>query len=458
MPPEAVDDIVAETFLVVWRRLDDVPEPPLPWLLTVARNVAGTERRGAARRQRLWLKAQTGRVEGYDPGGPEIGDGRILGALARLNERDREVLTLVAWDGLTPAQAAAVLGEPSVRFRQRLHRAGQRLRAELAAAPRPGGARINPSRPRPHRRLHMNTPPGTDPELLALIRRVDPMRDPRVQADAGLDTEAALRLLAPELDRPSAVRGPRRWRPRALRVAVLAGAVVAALFVVANVGSTGDGSAVSPAQAMLISHVRAATLLPPRAIYEEEDVSVTGRDGSTVTPQFHDWKSTSPPYNTRSIEFQNGKVRWEQSFVNGRLDLYDPATNTIYLAPSVLPHQVPDNPNLNSSLSEVHDLLTHPGGVTVNAHAVLDGAPAIKFNSDGGRFSYWVSPSDYRPLQVEDRLFRAIGRFPIVRVLTGASASPRLLSLQAQLPGAKVDASSADYQAARQRLILNSHG
>ena len=43
MPPEAVDDIVSETFLVVWRRLDDVPEPALPWLLIVARNVVGTE-------------------------------------------------------------------------------------------------------------------------------------------------------------------------------------------------------------------------------------------------------------------------------------------------------------------------------------------------------------------------------------------------------------------------------
>ena len=132
VPSEVVDDIVSETFLVLWRRLDDVPEVPLPWLLAITRNVVGTEWRGAARRERLWLKAQTGHVEGCDPGEPEIADGRVLGALAVLKERDREALTLVAWDGLTPAQAAAVLGEPSARFRQRLHRAGRRLRAELA--------------------------------------------------------------------------------------------------------------------------------------------------------------------------------------------------------------------------------------------------------------------------------------------------------------------------------------
>jgi RNA polymerase sigma-70 factor (ECF subfamily) len=132
MPPEIVDDIVSETFLVVWRRLDDVPEAPLPWLLAVARNVLGTEWRRVARRERLWLKAQSWHVENCDPGEPESEDGRVLAALAVLKERDREALTLVAWDGLTPAQTAAVLGEPPARFRQRLHRAGRRLRAELA--------------------------------------------------------------------------------------------------------------------------------------------------------------------------------------------------------------------------------------------------------------------------------------------------------------------------------------
>jgi len=137
VPAEAVDDIVSETFLVVWRRLDEVPQPSLAWLLAVARNVAGTERRGAARRQRLWLKAQSRHVEGCERGEAEIADGRVLSALARLKERDREALTLVAWDGLTPAEAAAVLGEPSVRFRQRLHRAGRRLRAQLPAELRP---------------------------------------------------------------------------------------------------------------------------------------------------------------------------------------------------------------------------------------------------------------------------------------------------------------------------------
>jgi hypothetical protein len=306
----------------------------------------------------------------------------------------------------------------------------------------------------------MNTRLDSDPELLALVRRADPMRDRRVQANAGLDTESALRLLTPELDRPSAPRRARRRRRSALRVAVLAGAVAAAVFVVANVASTGNGSAVSPAQAQtILRHVRAALLFPPHAIYEEETVNTgTARDGATHTSGWHEWLSTSPPYNTRSIQFANGKVLWEQAFVNGRPDLYDPATNTIYLAPGAASAPVGckrcsgDSPQSTSALSEVQDLLTQ-SKVTINRNAVLDGKPAIELTSDRGRFSYWISPSTYQPLQSVDRFFPGITRFPIVRVLTGSAASPRLLSLQVQHPGATVDHSSTDYAAARLRLI-----
>jgi RNA polymerase sigma-70 factor (ECF subfamily) len=55
---EAVDDVVSEAFTVAWRRLDDIPDDPLPWLLGVARNVVGTARRGEARRLRLQSQAQ----------------------------------------------------------------------------------------------------------------------------------------------------------------------------------------------------------------------------------------------------------------------------------------------------------------------------------------------------------------------------------------------------------------
>jgi RNA polymerase sigma-70 factor (ECF subfamily) len=131
---EAVDDIVSETFTVAWRRLDDIPEDPLPWLLGVARNVVGTARRGEARRLRLQTRAEADYQAPTDEREPKLDSGLVNAALERLNERDREALTLVGWEGLTPTQAAAVVGIPANRFRVRLHRAGRRLRWALDAA------------------------------------------------------------------------------------------------------------------------------------------------------------------------------------------------------------------------------------------------------------------------------------------------------------------------------------
>jgi RNA polymerase sigma factor (sigma-70 family) len=134
--PEAVEDAVAETFLVAWRRLDDVPAEPLPWLYGVARRTLANQRRGQARRAAL-----TARLELELPTlPPQSGDGRVLEALGALGARDRELLMLVAWEGLSPAEAAVALGSSAVACRVRLHRARTRLAALLdRAAPRPDG-------------------------------------------------------------------------------------------------------------------------------------------------------------------------------------------------------------------------------------------------------------------------------------------------------------------------------
>ncbi len=129
-PADVVDDIVAETFLVAWRRLDDVPEPALPWLLGVARRVLSTHRRGDRRRRELGSRlaaTQSMSLAAWS----EDGEERTLAALAALSEKDREALMLIAWEGLTPKQAAVVLNEPAGRFRVRLHRAKRRIKALL---------------------------------------------------------------------------------------------------------------------------------------------------------------------------------------------------------------------------------------------------------------------------------------------------------------------------------------
>lgn len=129
------DDVVADTFLVAWRRLDDVPADDgeaRAWLFGTARRLMANRRRKDARMV-AWAGAdRTGEPSAADPGSAV--DARLdLGrAFATLAAGDQECLALVAWDGLTAGQAAGVLGISANAFAVRLHRARQRLRAALA--------------------------------------------------------------------------------------------------------------------------------------------------------------------------------------------------------------------------------------------------------------------------------------------------------------------------------------
>jgi RNA polymerase sigma-70 factor, ECF subfamily len=125
--PEAlVDDVVSETFVVCLRRIDQVPQEPLPWLYAVAWKTLANERRKQAR------EAHT---DSLPLGAPApVGDGVLAAAFNALSEGDREVLRLVAWEGLSLAHAATVLGCSGVACRVRYHRAKTRLASTLAAA------------------------------------------------------------------------------------------------------------------------------------------------------------------------------------------------------------------------------------------------------------------------------------------------------------------------------------
>lgn len=126
---ETAQDVVAETFLVAWRRLDVVPDDALPWLYGVARRVLANQRRADSRRDALARRLAV-HTEVSDRQS-EVGDASLLRALARLPEASREALLLVAWDGLDRGRAAAALGCRPARLRVRLHRARRRLAREL---------------------------------------------------------------------------------------------------------------------------------------------------------------------------------------------------------------------------------------------------------------------------------------------------------------------------------------
>ncbi len=128
----AVDDAVADTFLVAWRRLDDVPDAPLPWLLGVARRVLADQRRAAGRRRSLTerLRLVSSALPAWEP--PQGLSAELTDALRELTEHEREALLLVAWDGLAPAEAAVAAGCSPAAFRVRLHRARRRVASALS--------------------------------------------------------------------------------------------------------------------------------------------------------------------------------------------------------------------------------------------------------------------------------------------------------------------------------------
>ncbi len=126
------DDLVAETLEIAWRRLDQVPEDdPLPWLFAVARNLLRNKRRSEGRRALLLARLAGERADAHAGESATSQEAVLLGALASLRPDDQEILKLVAWDGLSPSQAAVVLGCSPLAARTRLHRARNRLAKRL---------------------------------------------------------------------------------------------------------------------------------------------------------------------------------------------------------------------------------------------------------------------------------------------------------------------------------------
>ena len=132
---DAVDDVVAETFAIAWRRIRDVPaDAELPWLLGVARRVLANAHRADDRRGRLAdrLEAWTPRTPPSDLD-PADAD-RVRAALAALSAGDCDLLLLVEVDGLGRDVAAVALGVSRALVRVRLHRARRRFATAFVAA------------------------------------------------------------------------------------------------------------------------------------------------------------------------------------------------------------------------------------------------------------------------------------------------------------------------------------
>lgn len=131
--PETAEDVLADTLLVCWRRVAELPEDPLPWAYGVAANCLRNAQRSARRQDRVAARLA---AQPADSDPPE--DAALHEAMARLRAADAELLRLWAWEDLGPAEIGLALGCSANAASIRLHRARSRLAAELRKIP--GGA------------------------------------------------------------------------------------------------------------------------------------------------------------------------------------------------------------------------------------------------------------------------------------------------------------------------------
>ncbi|MGH3305211.1 MAG: RNA polymerase sigma factor [Streptosporangiaceae bacterium] len=140
--PDTARDVLADTFLVVWRRLSAVPEESCnirPWLYGVARKVLANIERSSRRaelltaqlRDQLWTMEKP-----QDPANWITGHMRLNRALEQLSKNDREALRLIGWEELTISEAAVAMSCSRAAMAVRLHRARRRLALVLNTSDR----------------------------------------------------------------------------------------------------------------------------------------------------------------------------------------------------------------------------------------------------------------------------------------------------------------------------------
>jgi RNA polymerase sigma-70 factor (ECF subfamily) len=134
------EDVVAEAFLVVWRRFSEAPAKECDaraWVFGIARNLMLNAQRGEQRRQALGVRlAETTAVDSSNSHADLVSSRiDVSRAWALLSEVHQEALGLAVFENLAAPQAAKVLGISPVAFRLRLTRARRTLRLLLDHLP-----------------------------------------------------------------------------------------------------------------------------------------------------------------------------------------------------------------------------------------------------------------------------------------------------------------------------------
>jgi hypothetical protein len=265
-----------------------------------------------------------------------------------------------------------------------------------------------------------------------------------------------------ELEQAVARDLARRPRRLALRVAVVGVAAAAVALGVLSTLPGGGASAVERAQAALT--VETGTIL---------HVDMLGRqvnpDGSVATWEDESWQLEERPFARRQVETSSNAPRAETTLVDGVQQLYDAATNTIYTTPPQLPSAevVVGAKTLGKRLKQKRQAqpaeepfrdeivsLLRSGDAREDGRETVDGREAVRLVGADGHTTYLVDAATYAPIRLVTVNGGATTTLSFrVYELLDAGGNEALVSLQAQHPDARVDASPDAYRAAQARLF-----
>jgi RNA polymerase sigma-70 factor (ECF subfamily) len=130
VPNAQVDDVVASSFMVAWRKFEQSSNPALPWLFRIASYEISNQRRSQRKSDNVVSFDIVGEHLSMSPS-TDVNDVEINAALSRLSDADQEILRLIHWDSLTRAEAAEVLRLTPNATNVRYHRALQRLHDQM---------------------------------------------------------------------------------------------------------------------------------------------------------------------------------------------------------------------------------------------------------------------------------------------------------------------------------------
>lgn len=134
---EEAKDAMADVFAVAWRRFADMPndDGALPWLYVVARNVLRDRSRSRNRRDRLFARMASQHdpaVEGPEPQVVRSSEHEaVLAAMEKLSDKDREIIRLVEWEGLSREDVAELMYVSRSAIDKRMTRAYKKMARTL---------------------------------------------------------------------------------------------------------------------------------------------------------------------------------------------------------------------------------------------------------------------------------------------------------------------------------------